>query len=164
MPHCTFHRPIFISSPVQTPAQITDIADAFSKFTNLKDDGNPVVFNWTTTQQDVCNGDNTKIFAGCELDITDVSNMPGFSAIEFESLIVTDLQNETHDFDIDQDVNIFRLIKDNKVYAQPMLEEPRAFQIEWSENPSYGSDSGSGGGPSKGKGSSGARRRWYEFF
>ncbi|KAK8103724.1 uncharacterized protein PG998_010757 [Apiospora kogelbergensis] len=143
---------------------LNNSADATFKFTNLKDDGNPVVFNWTTTQQDVCNGDNTKIFAGCELDITDVSNMPGFSAIEFESLIVTDLQNETHDFDIDQDVNIFRLIKDNKVYAQPMLEEPRAFQIEWSENPSYGSDSGSGGGPSKGKGSSGARRRWYEFF
>ncbi|KAK8851287.1 hypothetical protein PGQ11_013766 [Apiospora arundinis] len=116
---------------------------AFFSLTNLKNTDSPVAWNWSTTNQDICYGDATTIYAGCALEVLDPSTMPGFVELDFESIFVYDRYNTTHDFDLDQQVQFYRMVKNGKLYAMPMIEEPRDFAVQWSENPAYGVGEGS---------------------
>ncbi|KAK8064692.1 hypothetical protein PG994_007330 [Apiospora phragmitis] len=94
----------------------------------------------------MCSGDGTTAYAGCFLGADDTSNMPGFMKLSFESILVYDRSNNTHDFDLDQQVQFYQLVVNGKSLAMPMLEEAYDFTIQWPENPTFGSsDDGDGG-------------------
>ncbi|KAK8016558.1 hypothetical protein PG993_014747 [Apiospora rasikravindrae] len=123
--------------------------NATYSFMNLKDTNNTV-----TIAQDggagepMCSGDGTTVYAGCYIGVTDSSIMPGFVEVDFESVLVYDRCNTTHDFDLDQQVQFYRLVDGNgKVLAMPALDEAFDFSVQWSENPEYGSGIDGGGAP-----------------
>ncbi|KAK7962138.1 uncharacterized protein PG986_002963 [Apiospora aurea] len=117
-------------------------------FMNLKNENVTVTVAQDGNTSPMCSGKGTTAYAGCYISVTDASTMPGFAEIDFESVMVYDRGNTTHDFGLDQTVQFWQLIDGNgKLKAMPELDDAYDFSVKWSENPDYGSGTGGAGTP-----------------